>query len=200
MYVFNLSTATLTLESAGRNGVIANGESVGPDISGDGRYVVFASSAGNLTDPQIPPGVPRVYLRDREAGTTRLLATSVRGWPANGYSSNPAISADGTTVAFESAATDLLAPPDDVGTTVNVYWMRWSSGQRARVSVTTTGHARAGQSVSPSLSADGRYVAFMSTADLTCAGSHLPAALRRRTRIIGPTSISETLKPAQPAA
>ena len=171
VYVFNLSTATLTLESAGRNGVVANGESGGPDISGDGRYVVFVSSAGNLTDPQIPPGVPRVYLRDREAGTTRLLATSVRGGPGNGYSSNPVISTDGTTVAFESAATDLVTEPDDAGRTVNVYWMRWPSGQRARVSLTSTGHARAGQSVSPSLSADGRYVAFMSTADLTCVGA-----------------------------
>ena len=66
VYVLDLSTGQLTLESVGRDGNAANGESSSPDISGDGRYVVFVSSAGNLTGPQIAPGMPRVFLRDRE--------------------------------------------------------------------------------------------------------------------------------------
>lgn len=166
VYVLDLSTGQLTLESAGRDGGVANGDSGSPDISGDGRYVVFVSSAGNLADPQIAAGVPRVFLRDRENATTRLLTTSASGGPANGYSNNPAISADGATVVFESAATDLLQSdaPDDV----SVYLMRLSSSERTRLNVSGASEPRAGQSLSPSISANGRYIAFMSKADLTC--------------------------------
>ena len=164
------ATGQLTLESPGVRGTVANGESTSPGISGDGRYVVFVSSAGNLADTQIPPGMPRVFLRDRETETTRLLATSASGDPANGYSSNPAISADGTTIVFESAATDLVDEAHAAGNTVGVYLIRRSSGERVRLNVSSAGEVPAGQSVSPTVSADGRYVAFMSRADLTCAG------------------------------
>jgi len=174
IYVLDLSTGHVTLESAGRDGSAANGDSGSPDISGDGRYIVFASVAGNLGETQIAAGVPRVFLRDRETSTTRLLTTSARGGPANGYSTNPAISADGTTVVFESAATDLL--PSDAPNDVSVYMMRPSSNERARLSVSDASAPRAGQSVSPSISANGRYIAFMSKADLTCRDT--PACVR----------------------
>lgn len=170
VYVSDLWTGHLTLESPGVRGTVANGESSRPGISGDGRYVVFVSSAGNLADTQIPSGMPRVFLRDRETETTRLLATSAIGDPANGYSSNPAISADGTTIVFESAATDLVDEAHAAVNTVGVYLIRRSSGVRVRLNVSSAGEVPAGQSVSPTVSADGRYVAFMSRADLTCAG------------------------------
>jgi hypothetical protein len=112
-----------------------------------------------------------VFLRDRETGTTRLLATNASGEPANGYSSNPAISADGTTIVFESAATDLVDEAEAAGNTVGLYLIRRSSGMRLRLDVSSEGGVFAGQSVSPSVSADGRYVAFMSRADLTCTGT-----------------------------
>ena len=166
VYVLDLSTGQLTLESVGRDGSVANGDSGSPDISGDGRYVVFVSSASNLADTQLAAGLPRVFLRDRENATTRLLTTSASGGPANGYSNNPAISADGTTVVFESAATDLLQ--SDEPNDVSVYLMRPSSSERARLNVSGASEPRAGQSVSPSISANGRYIAFMSKADLTC--------------------------------
>jgi Tol biopolymer transport system component len=166
VYVLDRSTGHLTLESGGRDGGVANGDSGSPDISADGRYVVFVSSAGNLADPQIAPGVPRVFLRDREQATTRLLSTSANGGPANGYSNNPAISADGTTVVFDSAATDFLQ--SDVPNDVSVYLTRLSSGERTRVNVAGAREPRTGHSVAPSISANGRYIAFMSKADLTC--------------------------------
>jgi Tol biopolymer transport system component len=173
VYVLDLRTGQLTLESPGARGTAANGESGSPGISGDGRYVVFVSSAGNLADTQIPPGMPRVFLRDRETETTRLLATSATGDPANGYSGNPAISADGTTIVFESPATDLVDGAHAAGNSVGVYLVRRSSGTPVRLSVSSAGDVPEGQSVSPTVSADGRYVAFMSRADLTCAGDPL---------------------------
>ena len=174
VYVCDLATGLLTLESPGVRGTVANGESTSPGISGDGRYVVFVSSAGNLADPQLPPGMPRVFLRDREMETTRLLTTSTSGAPANGYSGNPAISADGTTIVFESAATDSVDQADAAGNTVGVYLVRRSSGERVRLNVSSVGEASAGQSVAPTVSDDGRYVAFMSTGGLDMCGAEVP--------------------------
>ena len=144
VYVFDLRTGQLTLESPGVRGTVANGESSSPGISGDGRYVVFVSSAGNLADTPIPRGLPRVFLRDRETETTRLLATSAIGDPANGYSSNPAISADGTTIVFESAATDLVDEAHAAGNTVGVYLIRRSSGVPVRLNVSSAGEVPGG--------------------------------------------------------
>jgi Tol biopolymer transport system component len=170
VYVLDLLTRQLTLESLGRDQSSANGDSFAPDISGDGRYVVFVSSAGNLGDTRMPSGTPRVFLRDRERHTTRALTVNMAGRPAEGPSGSPVISADGMTIAFESAALDLV----EDGTTTRtpaVYLIRLPAGVCERVSVSSAGGATMGPSVSPSVNADGRYVAFMSTADLTCRGA-----------------------------
>jgi Tol biopolymer transport system component len=107
-----------------------------------------------------------VFLRDRETGATRLLSINAGGVPANGPSRNAAISADGTAVVFESAATDLLdGVPEG---TVGIYLLRLDSGERIRVDVPATGGSSVIQSMSPTISADGRFVAFASRADLIC--------------------------------
>ena len=168
IYVMDVSTRRVTLETPGAAGRLANGESVNPDISRDGRYVVFESIAGNLTDVEFVRGIPRVFLRDRQTGVTRLLSTNAGGEPANGPSMNPAISADGETVVFTSSADDLLEDPSIPGGSIGVYLMQLASRERRRVDVTSQGQVRAGESAFPAVSGDGRYVAFMSRADLTC--------------------------------
>jgi Tol biopolymer transport system component len=168
VYVLDLATGECTLESVGPGGLPGNGASLSPDISRDGRYVVFESAAGNLLDTQVLPGIFHVFLRDREKGVTRLLSANANGEPANGPSSSPAINADGTAVVFESTATDLLEAVDTVGSSVGIYMIRLTSGVRTRLDLTDAGARRAGQSMSPSISADGRFIAFVSKADLTC--------------------------------
>jgi Tol biopolymer transport system component len=164
IYVMDVSTRRLTLETPGAGGHSANGESVNPDISQDGRFVVFESTAGNLATGEIARGIPRVFLRDRQTDIIRLLSTNARDEPANGPSMNPAISADGESVVFVSSATDIL---EGTVASTGVYLIRLASNTRTRVDVTNQGQARSGQSASPVISADGRYVAFMSRADLT---------------------------------
>jgi Tol biopolymer transport system component len=164
IYVMDVSTRSVTLETPGAGGHSANGESVNPDISRDGRFVVFESTAGNLTNVEFARGIPRVFLRDRQTEIIRLLSTNAHEQPANGLSMNPAISADGEAVVFVSAASDILE--DTVGG-MAVYLIRLASNTRTRVDVTNHGQVRSGQSASPAISADGRYVAFMSRADLT---------------------------------
>ena len=132
VYVHDLGTGQCTLESVAPGGAAGNGESVSPGISNDGRYVVFESAAGNLTDTPFPSGVFHVFLRDREKGTTRMLTTNADGEPANGLSGNPVISADGTAVAFESVATDLIDTHESTRSTVGIYLIQLSSGLRTR--------------------------------------------------------------------
>ena len=168
VYVLDLTTGQVTLESVGPGASPGNGESVSPDISQDGRYVVFESAAGNLTDTPFPSGVFHVFLRDREKGTTRLLTTNANGEPANGLSGNPVISADGTAVAFESVSTDLIATHESTRSTVGIYLIQLPSGLRTRLDVTSAGRASVGPSASPAISADGRFSAFVSKVDLTC--------------------------------
>jgi Tol biopolymer transport system component len=168
VYVLDLATGECTLESVGPGGLPGNGASLSPDISRDGRYVAFESAAGNLLDTPVLPGIFRVFLRDREKGVTRLLSTNASGEPANGTSGNPAISADGTVVVFESTATDLVDSGAPAHSSVGIYLIRLTSGVRKRLDLTSAGGRPAGQSMSPSISADGRFIAFVSKADLTC--------------------------------
>ena len=166
IYVWDVAMRLVTLETRGAAGRPANGESVNPDISGDGRYIVFESTAGNLTSIALSPGVPRVFWRDRQTGITRLLSTTPTGEPANGLSMTPAISADGGTAVFSSSSTNLVeATPSGNG--IGVYRIELSSNKRSRVDVTLDGGGHAGESASPTISGDGRYVAFASDADLT---------------------------------
>jgi Tol biopolymer transport system component len=162
VYVMDVATRRVTLETSG-----ADGESLHPDISRDGRFVVFESTAGNLTNVALARGIPRVFLRDRQTGAIRLLSTNTRGEPANGPSLDPAISADGEAVVFASSASDLLEGESTIAGGIGVYLIRLTSNERSRVDVTSDGLARAGQSALPAISADGRHVAFMSKADLT---------------------------------
>ena len=167
-YVLELQTGQITLETPGFDGVSADGESDTPGISADGRFVVFESVAGNLTERRIPSGMPRVFLRDRASRTTRLLSATPTGDPLNALSTNPAISADGTTVVFESAATDVFGPSDPGGHgSGRLYLFRPSAGTRMRVDVSDGTAQRTAQTTGASISADGRYVAFMSRDDLS---------------------------------
>jgi Tol biopolymer transport system component len=78
-----------------------------PDVSGDGRFVAFVSSSPLV--PGEPEGIVDVYVRDVVAGTTTLISVATDGTPANLPSSDPAISDAGGRVAFQSAATNLVA-------------------------------------------------------------------------------------------
>jgi Tol biopolymer transport system component len=167
IYVWDVATRLVTLETPGAGARPTNGESVHPGISGDGRYVVFESTAGNLTDIALSSGVPRVFWRDRHTGVTRLLSTTPAGEPANGLSMTPAISADGETVVFSSSATNLVDGEKKGVHGLGVYRIELASNKRSRVDVMSDGGGHAGESASPTISGDGRYVAFASGADLT---------------------------------
>ena len=169
VYVLELATGRVTLESVGPDGASGDADSASPDISNDGRYVAFESAARNLTNTTFLSGVSGIFLRDRQNGSTELMTSTSEGQPANGPSHNPAISADGATIVFESSASDLVEAGDTVRNSVGVYLIRMPSTPPVRLDVPSMGDRQSGQSASPAISADGRFVVFLSRADLTCA-------------------------------
>lgn len=166
IYVIEVGTGLVTLETPAATGGTADGSSLHPGISADGRYIVFESTAGNLVAGGLASGIPRVFLRDRETAVTRLLSTTPAGEPADGISRTPAISADGRVAVFTSTSTNLSGDVN-AGGGVGVYRIDLVSGARSRMDLTPAGRPPAGQGASPVLSADGRFVAFTSSADLT---------------------------------
>lgn len=164
IYVLDRASGTLTLESVASHGGAAAAASHVPSLSADGRYLVFESDAGDI-DPATHNQFPDVFLRDRVLRTTRRLSALADGSEANGRSVEGVISADGRTVGFVSAATNLVQDTD-TNDAPDVFIASLATGDQRllkRVSVpsdrTTNVH---GGSVGPSLSGDGRVVAFSS--------------------------------------
>ena len=187
------TTERVSVDSRGRQAT--GGEAGGvldsnfgrPALSADGRYVVFVSSATNLVKGD-RNRVPDVFVRDRVAGTTERVSMVGRKTEANSDSSNPAITPDGRFVAFSSFADNLV--PGDTNFTSDVFVVDRASGSPApeRVSLSNTGGQAENSSDVPSISADGRYVAFASAADTQVPGDNDAASdVFVRDRVAGTT-------------
>jgi Tol biopolymer transport system component len=157
-------TERVSLSSAG---VQANGVSDRPSISADGRYVAFSSSASNLVAGDTN-GVTDVFLRDRLNGVTIRISVSTAGVQGNGSSNYPSISADGLSVAFLSTASNLIV--GDTNGVGDVYYRAWQNNDTEILSVSSSSALGNGGCASPSISADGRFVAFESFASNLVSG------------------------------
>jgi hypothetical protein len=100
----------------------ATGNSDNPDISADGRYVVYESGATDIA-PSDANALKDVFLYDRQSGMTTLLSASTNGLgTANHESVTPAFTGDGFTVTFQSWASDLAA--SDVNGEADLFVLR----------------------------------------------------------------------------
>ncbi len=165
VYVRDLADGSTTLISgAGENW--PDGASVRPAISGDGRFVAFASDATNLVRDDRNRAAD-IFLHDRRTGATALVSRSAEGGPANGRSLAPAVSFDGRFVAFQSDASNLVCArhcPSSSGD-INLLWdvFVWDRERKAivRVSDDLLG-GWIEPSIGPSLDGQGDVVAFAS--------------------------------------
>jgi Tol biopolymer transport system component len=184
------ATERASLSSTGNQG---DGGSLTPGISADGRYVAFESGAANLS-PDDTNSCSDVFVHDRLTGATERVSASSAGQQANKPSQQAAISADGRFVAFVSYATNLV--PDDTNNWQDVFVHDRLTGATARVSVSGTGEQGDAPSYAPSISADGRYVAFISGAtDLVPGDTNGTADIFVHDRLTGTTervSVSST--------
>ena len=143
------------------DGTAANGYSVQPALSGNGRYVAFVSDADNLA-PGDTNGRIDVFVRDLETGAVERVSVSSSGTQGNGGSYEPALSADGRYVVFESFASNLV--PGDTNRSDDVFVHDRETHTTSRVSSGVSGVQADDANSTPSVSADGRYVAFRSDA------------------------------------
>jgi Tol biopolymer transport system component len=165
VFVHDRVTGMTERVSVGPAALQANGDSSGASISADGRFVAFMSSATNLLGPGGDTNAHQdVFVHDRQTHTTELISVGPSAVQGDLDSSNPAISADGRLVAFESMATTLLGPGGDTNGVRDVYVHDRQTGANERVSVGPNALQADGDAVLPAISADGRLVAFNSIA------------------------------------
>jgi Tol biopolymer transport system component len=108
IYVFDRVAGAIDLETVTADGAAADGPSLRPMLSAEGRYLVFASYATNLLEASDTNARSDIFLRDRSSGTTRRMSIGAGGEDANAASESPAISHDGSTIVFASSASNLI--------------------------------------------------------------------------------------------
>jgi Tol biopolymer transport system component len=161
IFVHDRVTGQTTRVSVASDGSEGYGSSFSSSISADGRYVAFSSWASNLV-PGDTNGWADVFVHDRVTGQTTRVSVASDGTEGNHVSLLPSISADGRYVAFSSWASNLV--PGDTNEVQDIFVHDRLTGQTSRVSVASGGTEGNGASEFPSISADGRYVAFYSAA------------------------------------
>jgi len=164
---------TLVSRASGTTGATGDGLSQFPAISGDGRLVAFASLSSNLT-PDDRDRQGDIFVRDVVANTTILVsrASGTAGVKGNGHSDDAAISGNGSRVAFASRASNLSGSDRDRTPDVFVRDLRSETTMlvsRAGGRAGPKANARASQ---PAISADGRFVAFVSRASNLTSADH----------------------------
>jgi Tol biopolymer transport system component len=174
IFVHDVRTSRTERVSVGPGGRQGNFESPLASISADGRYVAFQSVADNLVEGDTN-GVGDVFVRDLKRGVTRRVSLSSTGAQGDGFSglgniNQIAISADGRFVVFLSQASNLV--PGDTNEEPDVFVRDVRRGITRRVSVSSTGQEANGLTLAPSISATGRFVVFVSAANLTSEGTN----------------------------
>jgi Tol biopolymer transport system component len=173
----------------------ANGNSSNPDISDDGRYIVFDSSANDLVVADFGTFIDDVFAFDREFFIMTRVSVSTTGTPGNQGSFNPTISGDGLVVAFQSQADNLDSNPD-TNNQQDIFIKSWllPTPTTERVSLpddsllplVTEGD---GFCFNPSISRDGRFVAFSTNAKNLIAGDNNDTSdIYVRDRALGTTT------------
>jgi subtilisin family serine protease/Tol biopolymer transport system component len=161
VFLYDRTLGQLELISRTTSGISGNAGSDSPAVSDDGRYVVFASDASNLVLGD-NNGYRDIFLRDRQSGFTTRISVGAGGVEADYHSGLPNISGDGGYLTFVSLAYNLVSDQDFPA--FELYLRDRVGGTIERVSKTPSSEPGNGNCGFSTLSADGRYVAFESSA------------------------------------
>lgn len=159
---FDEPNSTTIRVSVSNAGVQANADCNTPDISDDGQVIAFQSAASNLF-AGANNGIAQVFARVLATSRTELISRAQGGFPGNGASAFPAVSADGTVIAFESRATNLVV--GDTNGWDDVFRVDLVGIALIRASLSVPGTQSALYSQRPALNHDGTEIAFQSPAD-----------------------------------
>ncbi len=166
VFVHDRVTGQTTRVSVASDGAEGDGWSAEPAISGDGRYVAFASGASNLV-PNDWNASDDIFIHDCVTGVTERVSVASGGSEGHGpmgylLNRHAEMSSDGRLVVFDSYAVDLVA--GDTNNAQDVLVHDRLTGTTERVSVANDGSQGASEAGDPSISSDGRYIAFCSAA------------------------------------
>jgi Tol biopolymer transport system component len=163
IFVHQIDARETTRVSVSSEGTQGNGPVLGVAVNDDGRFVAFSSQATNLV-PGDTNGEQDVFVHDRQTGETTRVSEASDGSQARGGAGGYelSLSADGRFVAFASGSDDLV--PDDRNGRVDVFVHDRNTGETTLVSRRSDGTQGDESSWAPTISGDGRYVAFESSA------------------------------------
>ena len=161
IFLYDRRTQVIRRLTMGLDGAQTDGDSRRPAVSAAGDVVIFESQATNLVLGG-GNGYWQVFALDLQRNVVGQVSSAVTGAPGDSDSGQAKVSGDGRFVAFASRATDLV--PGDTNGRGDVFVYDRSLGEMARVSMSPAGTQSNGNSINPTISADGRYVAFQSLA------------------------------------
>ena len=157
IFIKNLDSGSVIRVNTAANGAQDDGTAYSATISGNGRYVAFASSGATLVPGDADDTVLDVFVKDLRTGAIQRVSTGATGLQADGASAVPRISVDGRQVAFQSLASNLVA--GDIANTSEVFVKDLQTGAIVVASTEQSGQ-RAWRSYLDAISSDGRYVVF----------------------------------------
>jgi flagellin-like hook-associated protein FlgL len=166
-FIKNVLTGAISRVTTSSAGLEADSASDIMAMSADGRFVVFNSAASNLVGGDTN-GVMDGFLKDTFTGVTTRITTGSAGNQGNGVSYATAVSADGRYVTFYSDASNLVS--GDTNLARDSFVKDMLTGVTTRVSTDSQGNQGTGSAQVTTISADGRYVGFLSTSSTLVAG------------------------------
>ncbi len=181
VFRYDRRSGSVDLVSVALKGGSAPNGSYGPSISGDGSRVAFTSLGGSYLVPMGLSELAQVFVRDMSAGTTSLVSVAADGSAPSATSGQTSISDDGQFVAFSSQASNLVAGFSPAQTApVEVFRRDLAQGVTVLVSAQGDGSPNPAASALPSISRDGRMVAYATI------GTFVPGTIaeRRTTTIL----------------
>ena len=167
VFVWSEASGTVELVSTAQLGGTANAESFEPTVSGDGSVIAYTSNASNIVALEPVFSTPNVYVH-QQGGGTDFISKDFETGKATGGCSAPSISEDGTTIAFYGYTSHLVK--NDKNNLWDIFLWQNGTGGLKRISLTSTGGEKnqgtesASRVVAPSISGNGKYVAFATTA------------------------------------
>ncbi len=161
IFLVDVANVAVSRISKSHTGGETDAECRYPDLSGDGSVCVFDSTATNLV-PLDTNGASDIFLYDFATSTIELVSLSTTGGQGQGHSIRPCISRDGRFIAFQSPAPDLVI--GDTNLETDIFVRDRLNGTLTRASNAHDGSEGLGQSDDVSISADGRFLVFSSSA------------------------------------